>query len=148
MIAPFNEYEIDEDQARLDFGRVHAWLTETYWSPGISRERVERAARFSSLAVGAYRNGEQTGYLRVVSDRTRFAYLCDVYVDAAHRGRGLGKALVRFALAHPEHQNLRRWLLVTRDAHGVYRDIGFETLPNPENWLLYRPESSKDAGES
>ena len=134
------DYEIDDDPLRLDFERVHAWLTETYWSPGITRAQVERAARFSSLTVGAYRDGQQAGYLRVISDRTAFAYICDVYVDAARRKQGLAKAMVRFALAHPEHQGLRRWLLVTRDAHSVYREVGFDTLPQPENWLALFPK--------
>ena len=133
------EYEIDDDPLRLDFQQVHTWLTASYWSPGIALTQVERAAQFSSLTVGAYRDGAQAAYLRVISDRTAFAYICDVYVDSAHRRQGLAKALVHFALAHPEHQRLRRWLLATRDAHGVYREVGFDALPQPENWLALFP---------
>ena len=133
------EYEIDDDPTRLDFAQAQAWLSGAYWSPGITRAQVERAARFSSLVVGAYRGGRQAGYLRVISDRTAFAYICDVFVDSAHRKQGLAKAMVRFALSHPEHQHLRRWLLVTRDAHGVYREVGFDALPQPENWLALFP---------
>ena len=143
MIQPYNDYEIEDARERLDFAQIHAWLRETYWSPGIERERVERAARFSSLVVGAYHHesGAQVGYLRVISDRATFAYFCDVYVDAAHRGQGLARAMARFALAHPEHQGLRRWLLVTRDAQAVYAGVGFEPLPLPERWMAYVPET-------
>lgn len=132
-------YELDEGLERVDFARVQGWLAGTYWSPGVGRETVERAARHSSLVVGAYRDGEQVGYLRVVSDRTTFAWVCDVFVDEAHRGRGLARAMVRFALEHPEHQGLRRWLLATADAHGVYQAIGFEPLVAPERWLALLP---------
>jgi len=146
-------YEIDDDFARIDFARVHAWLASAYWSPGIERERVERAAHHSSLVIGAYdRNSrKQIGYLRVVSDRTTFAYLCDVFVDEAYRGRGVARAMVRHALSHPEHQGLRRWLLATRDAHPVYRGVGFKPLPNPERWMAVmdltpQPPSLKGRG--
>ena len=143
MTQQYQHYDIDEDPARLDFARVHAWLSETYWSPGIARDRVERAAAHSSLVLGAYdAEGNQVAYLRVISDRATFAYLCDVYVDAAHRGRGLARALVRTALAHPDHQGLRRWLLATADAHGVYREVGFEPLPRPERWMALFPAAA------
>ena len=134
------ETVIDDALARIDFERVHGWLSRTYWSPGISREKVERAARHSSLVVGAYREGVQVGYLRVVSDRTAFAYLCDVYVDEAHRGQGIARRMVRYALEHPEFQGLRRWMLATRDAHDVYRGLGFDLLPMPERWMCLVPE--------
>ena len=140
MTQQYQNYEIDEDPVRIDFARVHAWLTETYWSPGVARDRVEWAAAHSSLVLGAYdSDGRQAGYLRVISDRATFAYVADVYVDAAHRGRGLGRALVRFALAHPEHQGLRRWILATADAQGVYQGVGFEPLPHPERWMALFP---------
>jgi GNAT superfamily N-acetyltransferase len=140
MTREYHGYEIDDDPERVDFARVHGWLTDTYWSPGVAREWVERAAAYSSLVVGAYdADGRQAGYLRVISDRATFAYVADVYVDAAHRGRGLGRALVRCALDHPEHQGLRRWLLATADAHGVYAEVGFKPLPQPERWMAYLP---------
>jgi GNAT superfamily N-acetyltransferase len=145
MRANHNDYEIDDDAARLDLGRLHGWLASTYWSPGVSLELVERAARGSSLVVGAYvssprvDDGVQVGYLRVVSDRATFAWICDVFVDESHRGKGLARAMVRFALAHPEHQSLRRWLLATRDAHDVYRALGFEPLTNAQRWMAFHP---------
>ena len=132
-------FELDDSRARLDMDRIHDWLASTYWSPGVAPERVERAVAGSSLVVGAYVGGEQVGVLRVVSDRATFAWICDVYVDEAHRGRGIARAMVRYALAHPEHQGLRRWLLATRDAHGVYEACGFKPLDNPESWLFLRP---------
>ena len=97
MIQHYNDYILDDSLERIDFERIHGWLTETYWSPGIARQTVEKGARRSSLVVGAYHKGTQVGYLRVVSDTTRFAWICDVYVAEANRGQGLAKAMVRFA---------------------------------------------------
>ena len=124
---------------RLDFEQIHLWLSNTYWSPDVPREKVERAALYSSLVIGVYHADHQVAYMRVVSDRATFAYLCDVYVDEAHRGKGLATAMVRYALADPEHQGLRRWLLATRDAHPVYAGIGFQPLPTPERWMTLLP---------
>jgi GNAT superfamily N-acetyltransferase len=131
----FGEVEISDDRGRLDFATVHAWLAGTYWSPGIGREQVERAAQHSAVVVGAYVGGRQVGYCRAVSDRTRFAWLADVFVADDHRGRGLGRAMVRFLLDHPDLTNVNKWLLGTRDAHGVYAALGFEPLPHPERFM-------------
>jgi GNAT superfamily N-acetyltransferase len=133
------QYEIDDDAARLDFARLHDWLTTSYWSPGISRDRVQRAAAGSSLVVGAYLDDSQIGYLRVVSDRATFAWIADVFVDPDHRGKGIASAMIRLALEHPQHQNLRRWVLATRDAHEVYAKCGFEPLPNPQRFMILKP---------
>lgn len=135
------ETVIDESLDCIDFARVHHWLSNTYWSPGISREKVERAARNSSLVIGAYQHGLQVGYMRVVSDKTTFAYIGDVYVDSEYRGQGIARAMVRYALDHPEYQGLRRWMLATRDAHDVYRGLGFDLVSNPERWMTFIPES-------
>lgn len=131
------DFELDDSLERIDFERVHSWLKDTYWSRGVARERVEKAARGSALVVGAYAGGDQVGYLRVVSDKTTFAWVCDVIVDDEHRGKGIGRAMVRYALTHPDMQGLRRWVLATRDAHGVYADCGFQVLGNPERWMIY-----------
>ena len=126
------DWVLSDDRSRVDFARVTEWLAGSYWCPGIPRAAVERAARGSSLVAGAYdAAGEQVGYLRVVSDCTRFANLMDVFVAEAHRGHGLGRALVRFALAHPAHREIARWMLGTKDAHGVYAREGFRPIDEP-----------------
>ena len=129
-------YELDSDRKRMQFDRVQTWLTTTYWSPRIGYDSVVRAAEHSSLVVGAFHKNIQMGYLRVVSDRTTFAWVCDVYVDEKHRGRGLARAMTEFALADPDHQRMRRWLLATLDAHGVYSKCGFEVIGAPERWMV------------
>ncbi|HEX8299759.1 MAG TPA: GNAT family N-acetyltransferase [Rubricoccaceae bacterium] len=128
-------YVRSDDRARLDFAAVHAALAASYWSPGIARETVERAAA-GSLTFGLYApKGEQVGYARVVTDRATFAYLADVYVLEAHRGRGLGRWLVEGVLAHPDLEGLRRWMLATRDAHGLYASFGFAPLAAPDRFM-------------
>ena len=128
------KFEISSDLARVDWPRVHSWLTTSYWTPGISLERIRRAAENSALVLSAFKNGTQAAYLRVVSDRTRFAYLCDVWVDAPHRGQGLARHLVQTALQHPDFTTCN-WLLATLDAHRVYEKLGFTPLPNPERFM-------------
>ena len=145
MHQTHREYEITDDQGDLDFALIHRWLTETYWSPGISRQKIERAARHSAIVIGAYWGAgtekRQVGYCRVVSDRTRFAWLADVYVDPDHRGKGLGQAIVRFALEHPELTDVFNWLLGTKDAHGVYAKLGFREPEEPHRLMqLKRPQ--------
>jgi GNAT superfamily N-acetyltransferase len=129
-------YSIQEGTNQIDFVLVHSWLTVSYWSPGVSLEQVQKAAANSSLVVNVLKGRSQVGYLRVVSDRTTFAWLCDVWVDEAHRGKGIAKAMVRYATAHPDHQGLRRWILATRDAHAIYNACGFTRLPEPERWMV------------
>lgn len=136
------DYLIQEGVEVVDFPKVWSMLTETYWSPGIPIERVQRAAENSSLVVGAFHEGEQVAYLRVVSDRTTFAWICDVIVGEAHRGKGLATAMTQYAIEHPEHQGLRRWILATRDAHPVYRKCGFTEITNPERWMAHFPRGS------
>ena len=119
-------YEISTDPARLDIGAMHAYLTRSYWSPGIPYAIVERAVR-NSLCFGLYEKagGRQVGLTRVVTDHATFAYLCDVYVLEEHRGHGLGKFLVSTVMSHPALTGARRAMLGTRDAHGLYRQFGF-----------------------
>uniref|UniRef100_A0AAU2VCM4 GNAT family N-acetyltransferase n=1 Tax=Streptomyces sp. NBC_00003 TaxID=2903608 RepID=A0AAU2VCM4_9ACTN len=133
----FREYAISSDPARIDAARVHHWLsTDAYWALGRSREKQD-AAIAGSLNFGAYdgSSGEQVAYARVVTDRATFAWLCDVYVDPAVRGKGLGTALVAAVRDHLEPHGLRRILLATADAHGVYEKIGFRTLETPGKWM-------------
>jgi GNAT superfamily N-acetyltransferase len=128
-------YVLDDDLVRFDFERCHGWLTGSYWSPGITRAEVERAFRRSSFVAGAYRDGAQVGCARLVTDFTRFAYFMDVFVAPERRGQGLGRALVRFALEHPDLALVYKWTLATADAHGVYRGVGFHPLPEPDRWM-------------
>ena len=141
----FGEYEIDDSRERVDLDRVHSWLASTYWSPDVPRETIERAWKHSSAVIGAYHDSGQVGYMRIVSDRATFAWLCDVFVDSGHRGRGIARAMVSFALRHPDHQGLRQFLLATRDAHVVYESVGFKPITNPERWMQYRPPGSPSA---
>lgn len=123
-----------------DFDRVHPWLASTYWSPGISRELVEKAAQNSSLVVNAYDGDAQVGYLRVISDRATFAWICDVYVDESARRQGVALTMLTAAQSHPDHQGFRRWVLATKDAHPVYAKVGYEPLPEPSRWMIRVPK--------
>jgi ribosomal protein S18 acetylase RimI-like enzyme len=138
-----HSHDIREGVEHVDFARVHAWLTTSYWTPGITRERIERASRNSALVLSAFDvNGTQTGFLRVVSDKTRFAYLCDVWVDESHRGQGLARALVRHAMEHPEFSTVTTWTLGTKDAQKVYAPLGFRDMREegayPNTWMVCR----------
>jgi GNAT superfamily N-acetyltransferase len=118
-------YVISTDRDRVDLDSVHAFLSQdAYWSPGVSREVVERSLD-NSLCFGLYRDGEQAGFARVVTDRAAIAYLADVFVLPGHRGRGLGTWLVETVLSHPDLQSLRRFFLGTADAHALYARFGF-----------------------
>jgi len=143
MLRQHGDYQIDDSTERIDFARVTQWLAGTYWSPGISREIVETAAENSAVLVGAYLRDEQVGYLRVISDKTSFAWVADVYVDEAHRRRGIALAMMRFVLEHPELTAPRKWMLGTRDAHAVYRAAGFGPLDKPDNAMIYRPKRAE-----
>lgn len=131
---------VDTDPARLDLAVVHGFLAESYWAKGIPLETVRRSIR-NSLCFGLYEAGHQIGFARVVSDRATFAYLADVFVLESHRGRGLGKLLMDAVVAHPDLQGLRRWMLATRDAHGLYAQFGFTPLLSPERFMqLHDPD--------
>lgn len=134
-------YTISTDPTRLDRALVHRWLAEkSYWAEGIPRDVVEKAIA-GSLNFGIYHEAEgQVGFARVITDRATFAYLADVFVLEAHRGQGLSKRLMATILAHPELQGLRRWLLATRDAQGLYEQFGF-TLPKVANRLMERTDA-------
>lgn len=125
------EYLVSDDPGLLDVGAVQSFLSTTYWAAGIPLEVVRRAIA-GSLPFGVYHEREgQVGFARVVTDRATFAYLADVYVLEPHRGRGLSVWLVDFITRHPDLQKLRRWMLMTRDAHGLYARFGFTPLPEP-----------------
>ena len=133
-------YEIDTDRARLDLRVIHGFLVASHWARGIPFTLLQRAIA-KSLPFGLYKDGRQVGFARVVTDRATFAYLADVFVLDAERGQGLGRWLVEAILAHPGLQGLRRWLLGTRDAHGLYRKSGF-TEPSAPFAFLERLDST------
>ena len=128
------EFIITNRREDLDIETIHNFLRESYWSKGIPKPIVEKAID-NSLCFGLYHSSKQVGFGRVVSDQATFAYLADVFVVSAYRGRGLGKWLVSCVLAHPELQGLRRWMLATLDAHGLYEQNGFVALRKPEVFM-------------
>jgi GNAT superfamily N-acetyltransferase len=127
-------YTITTDPRRFDLAAIHRFLTTTYWSPGIPLEVLRRAID-DSVCFGILRGGEQAGFGRVVTDRATFGYLADVFVLESHRGRGLSKWLMECIDAHPDLQGFRRWMLFTRDAHGLYRRFGYVPLDNPDRCM-------------
>lgn len=137
-VVRIGAYEISDDPARLDPVAVQAYLTRSYWSPGIPLD-VVRQALSNSLCIGAYGpDGAQVGLVRVITDDATYAYLCDVYVLETHQGSGLGKAMMSFTVEHPRLQGLRTWNLRTRDAHGLYSQFGFSVVDNPEGYMIRR----------
>jgi GNAT superfamily N-acetyltransferase len=137
-----DDYRISTDPDRLDLDAIHAYLERSYWAEQIPKEIVARSLR-GSLCFGLYHepplgSQRQVGFARVISDRATFAYLCDVYVLEEHRGQGFSKWLMEAVQSHPELQGLRRFLLGTRDAHGLYTQFGFTPLTNPDTFLEIR----------
>ena len=129
------DYLISTDPAKLDLEKIHSFLSrESYWAEGISQDRLDTAIEHS-LPFGMYHAEVQIGFARAVSDFSTFAYLADVYIDTDYRGRGLSKLLLEAVLAHPSLVKLRRWLLGTRDAHGLYSQVGFRPLEDPARWM-------------
>ena len=124
----------DDNQARLDVGRIAGWLATSYWTPDIARAQVERQIA-GSHCLGAYRDGEQIGFARAITDHASFAWIADVWVVQDARGAGLGRALVRWFLDHADYATVRRFALVTADAHGVYAGLGFHALMRPERYM-------------
>jgi len=126
--------EVTTDRSRLDLDVIHGFLTSSYWARGIPRETVARSIDHS-LCFGAFDEGRQVGFARVISDRATFAYVCDVFALESHRGNGVGKSLMAAIMSHAELQDLRRWTLFTRDAQGLYRQFGFGAPGNPERLM-------------
>jgi GNAT superfamily N-acetyltransferase len=122
------------DPAQLDQALVARFLGDSYWAQGIPLQTVQRSIA-GSLCFALLDGGRQVGFARVISDRATIAYLADVFVLPEYRGRGLGKWLVECVLAHPQLQGLRRWILVTRDAHELYRRFGFKPLARPQGFM-------------
>ena len=127
--------DITTDRSGMDVDAIHRYLSEeSYWAKGIPRDVVARSIEHS-LCVGAFDGAKQVGFARVVTDRATFGYVADVFVLPSHRGLGIAKSLMRAILEHPELRGLRRWHLVTRDAHALYAQFGFAPLESPERHM-------------
>ena len=149
---PVQEYHrgkfvISTARERLDMDAIHGFLTECYWARGVPREVVARSIE-NSMCFGVYSDGKQVGFARVISDYVTYAYIGDVFVLEPYRGHGLGKWLMQCIMQHPRLQGLRRWSLVTADAHGLYTQFGFTPLKAPEKYMeLHDAEVYERAGE-
>jgi N-acetylglutamate synthase-like GNAT family acetyltransferase len=128
------DYEISTDPARIDIGMVHEFLTNSYWAKGIPLETVLRSIE-NSISFGVYHGQQQVGLARIISDQATFAYLADVFISSAYRGRGLSQWLMECIVSHPDLQGLRRWMLATQDAHGLYAKLGFTPIKHPDSWM-------------
>jgi GNAT superfamily N-acetyltransferase len=134
MLVSKDEYEIDDDPGRLDLDVVRSFLAGSYWAEGVPLDVVARSVA-NSLNLGLYHTGGQVGFTRVVTDRATFAWVGDVFVLPGHRGRGLAHWMMETMLAHPDLAGLRRFMLATSDAHGVYADCGFAPLADPGRFM-------------
>ncbi len=137
------EFEISTNHERLDYDVLHDFLSRaSYWAQGRTRAVIKRSVE-NSLAFGVYRDNRQIGFARVVTDYATFAWLADVFVLEEARGLGLAKWLVAVIVAHPELQNMRRWVLATKDAHELYRRFGFTELAQPARWMeIFEPQGA------
>lgn len=136
------EYRITTDPSQLDFEACCRMLHSVYWAKTRSRERIRKSFE-NSIVFGVFCSGEQCGIARVVTDRATFAWLCDVVISEEHRGKGVGKWVVEAILEHPDLQDLRYFLLATRDAHSLYEQYGWTPLPNPARWMIRLDEEAK-----
>jgi GNAT superfamily N-acetyltransferase len=147
-------YVITTDKSKMDINAIHQYLSkESYWAENIPVETVERSVE-GSLCFGIFWKDEQVGFARVITDCATFAYLADVYVLTPHRGRGLSKWLMEVIMTHPQLQGLRRWMLATLDAHGLYAQFGFQPIDKPERLMgikndeVYQPPQSQSQSQS
>ncbi|MEO6051032.1 MAG: GNAT family N-acetyltransferase [Pyrinomonadaceae bacterium] len=130
-----NSFSINTDKSKLDLAMIHRFLSEeSYWAKNRTIEQT-RTAIENSICFGLFAGGRQIGFARVVSDQATFAYIGDVFVLNEFRGQGLSKWLMEVILSHPDLQGLRRWVLATRDAHGLYEQFDFGALRFPERWM-------------
>lgn len=125
---------LSTDKSKLDPSVIHDFLTTSYWAKGCSMDNVLRRIE-NALCFGVYADDKQVGFARVITDKVTFAYIADVFILENYRGQGLSKQLMAYIMAYPDLQNLRRWLLATQDAHGLYAQFGFAPLSNTQNWM-------------
>jgi len=127
----------------MDFEKVTGMLSKAFWSPGIKGDEVIKGAQNPALVVGAFDDNVQVGYARVISDKTRFAYILDVYVDENYRKKGIGQSMINSLLAHEDLKDVYQWLLITKDAHGVYRKAGFKVVDRSNDWMEIKNQRPK-----
>ena len=129
-----NGFTISTEKEKLDIELIHTFLNRTYWAEGISKETIRRSIE-GSLCFGVFENDKQVGFARMITDKATFAYLADVFIIEEYRGRGLSKWLMEIIMSHPDLQGLRRMILATKDAHGLYKQFGFTPLINVDRWM-------------
>ncbi|HEX6169256.1 MAG TPA: GNAT family N-acetyltransferase [Chitinophagaceae bacterium] len=127
-------FTISTEKGKLDIELIHSFLNRTYWAEGISKETIRRSIE-GSLCFGVFENDKQVGFARMITDKATFAYLADVFIIEEYRGRGLSKWLMQVIMSHPDLQGLRRMILATKDAHGLYKQFGFTPLINVDRWM-------------
>lgn len=133
-------FSVSTDKSLLDKKAIYDFLkNDSYWSKSLTEEKLNRAIDHS-LCFGVYDKNKIVGFCRVVTDHANFAYLCDVFILPSYRKLGLSKWMLQTVLNHPDLQGLRRWMLATADAHGLYRQFGFTELSKPDTWMeIYKP---------
>jgi GNAT superfamily N-acetyltransferase len=142
-----DEFLISTDKSKIDVQYVHGFLAGSYWAQGIPIETVQKSIE-GALCFSVMHLGQQVGFARVITDGATFAYLADVFIDENYRGKGLSKWLMEVIMSYPRLQGLRRFMLATRDAHGLYAQFGFTSLTNVDRWMhihnpdVYRKEKS------
>ncbi|WP_233558121.1 GNAT family N-acetyltransferase [Alginatibacterium sediminis] len=146
------DYRISSDLDQMDFDFIYSFISQSYWAKGMPRELCQRALQNSWCFALFDGNQQQLAFARLITDRATFAYLADVFVSPQHQGKGLGKAIVQQILDQPEVKGLRRLVLATADAHGLYEKLGFEPLSNPERFMqIWQPsvyQQGEHSGES
>jgi GNAT superfamily N-acetyltransferase len=139
MNLSLDNFTVSTDKSKLNIELIHEFLSKSYWAAGRTREAIERSIK-NSLCFGIYNGNDQVGFARVLTDFTVFAYLADVFILEAYRGAGLGKKLIGTILSYPELKTIKRWMLATSDAHGLYSQFGFKGLSQPEKYMeLFNP---------
>lgn len=127
-------FSISMEKEKMDIDLIHSFLNRTYWAEGISKEIIRRSIE-GSMCFGVFENDRQVGFARMITDKATFAYLADVFIIEEYRGRGLSKWLMKVIMSHPDLQGLRRMILATKDAHGLYKQFGFTPLINVDRWM-------------
>ena len=134
MTIAKDQFTITTEKEKFDVEFIHSFLTRSYWAEGISKDVIKRSID-GALCFGLFENDKQIGFARMITDKATFAYLADVFIIEEYRGRGLSKWLMEVIMSHPSVQGLRRMMLATKDAHGLYQKFGFTALNNTDRWM-------------